>query len=119
MPLPASVAAKNAFSAPIPPADAPTPTIGNGFRAREEKSTGAAASSDTPGAWGGATSAGRARYSFTCLPTTAGGKAAASSDYMGVWLRSRVGHQPSTLHLDRDRRGRKHSRAGESARSMS
>jgi hypothetical protein len=48
MPLWGSAAAKNAFNASIPPAEAPMPTIGNGLRARSEKSTGAAASSGIP-----------------------------------------------------------------------
>jgi hypothetical protein len=48
IPLSALAAEKKAFNASMPPAEAPTPTIGKGHRAREKKSTGAAGSSAAP-----------------------------------------------------------------------
>jgi len=65
MPLSASTAPKNAFNASIPPAEAPTPTIGNGLRARAEKSTGAEASSGNPEGVGARSDAGPSFSLFT------------------------------------------------------
>ena len=48
MPLSAAVAVKNAFSASMPPAEAPIPTIGKRQRARGVKSTESGASPGVP-----------------------------------------------------------------------